>query len=398
MHHLFRAARLSRAPSLALMAVGVFWGAFAAYIPDIKARIGAADGAFGMALMMAAAGSIVSMQLAPRVLARFGRATMPAAGALAALAALSPLAAGDTPGLGAALFFMGASIAMIDITANIRLSVEEEVQGLHLMNLCHAAFSFAFALAAFAAAQARQAGWPPEAFLPLSALAILALGLCTHEGAGWRTAPPSPEGAGRSEGLLRAVLPVAIILFLAFICENATDSWSALHIERTLGAGAGFGGYGPAMLGLTMGIGRLGGQVAAQRLGEAALIFGSALVGVFGAIVTAIAWAPGIGILGVALIGVGVAVMVPSSNTILGRLVRPDQRGLALSRAWIFGFAGFFIGPSLMGQVSAAFGLRWSFGCVAVLLAAILPVVLQLRRLESRRPSAVGIQEAVRQQ
>lgn len=382
---LIEAARLSRAPSLGLMAVGVFWGAFAAYIPEIKARAAAPDAAFGLALMMAAAGSIVSMQAAPRVLARFGRATMPAAGVFAALVALAPLAVGDTVGLGVALFLMGGAIAMIDITANIRLSLEEAARGVHLMNLCHAGFSFAFAGAAFAAAEARRNGWPPEAFLPLSALVVLALGLATREGAGWRAPPAAPDGAGRADGLLRAVGPVAVLLFLAFVCENATDNWSALHIERTLGAEAGFGGYGPAMLGLTMGIGRLCGQVAAQRLGEAGLIFGSALVGTFGAIVTAIAWAPWVGVLGVAFIGLGAAVTVPSANTILGRLVRPDQRGLALSRAWIFGFAGFFVGPSLMGQVSAAFGLRWAFGAIAILMALMLPVALALGRMERRR-------------
>ncbi|MCV2869714.1 MFS transporter [Defluviimonas sp. WL0002] len=381
---LVSAARLSRASSLGLMAVGVFWGAFAAYIPDIKSRVGAPDGAFGLALMMAAAGAIVSMQAAPRVLARFGRATMPAAGVVAALFSLSPLAAGDTVGLGIALFLMGASIAMIDITSNIRLSLEEAATGLPLMNLSHAAFSLAFALAAFAAAHARQAGWPPEAFLPLSALVILALGIGTAEGASWRAAPAVPEGASPLDGIMRAVWPVAIILFLAFICENATDSWSALHIERTLGAPIGFGGYGPAMLGLTMGIGRLGGQVAAQRLGEVSLILWSAVVGAFGAILTALAWAPWVGVAGVAFLGFGSAVLVPSANTILGRLVRPDQRGLALSRAWMFGFAGFFIGPSLMGQVSDAFGLRWAFGTIALLMAAILPVTIHLARLQTR--------------
>src|SRR5690606_4085080 len=181
-------------------------------------------------------------------------------------------------------------------------------------------------IAALAAALARRAGWPPEQFLPLSAAAILILAVATWEGRGWRAAPPPPEGA-TAGGLWPAVLPVAAIMFLSFICENATDSWSALHIERTLGAAQGVGGYGPAMLGLTMGLGRLGGQVAAARLGERGLIFWSAVLGVVGALVTALAPVPWVGVLGVALLGFGVAVTVPSANTILGRLVRPDQRG-----------------------------------------------------------------------
>ncbi len=388
MENLWLAARASRSSRVGLAAVGVIWGGWAAYIPDIKAQVNAEDDIFGLALMMAAAGSMVSMQVAPRVMARAGRWTLPAAGALAAAAALTPLGAGDAFGLGAALFAMGASIAMLDICANIRLSVEEEVRDLHLMNFAHALFSFAFAATAFAAAFARQAGWPPGAFLPLTAAAILALAAATYEGKGWRAVPPPPEGASAAAPW-RAILPVAAIMFLSFICENATDSWSALHIERTLGAVAGYGAYGPAILGLTMGIGRLGGQVASARLGEAGLIAGSAVLGVVGAAVTALAPTPLIGVLGVALLGFGVAVTVPSANTILGRLVRPDQRGLAISRAWVFGFLGFFLGPTLMGQISQVFGLRWSFGAVALLMAAILPFIARVAALERGLPARV---------
>src|SRR5690606_32115338 len=195
---LSQAVRASRATSMALAVAGVLWGDSGAYISDIKAPAAAGDVAYemalvasgagsmgsmqaapamidraGMALMAAAVGSMVSMQLAPAIIARAGRAMMPVAGAIAALAALSPLAAADTAGLALALFVMGASVAMLDISANIRLSVEEAARGLPLMNLAHAAFSFAFAIAALAAALARRAGWPPEQFLPLSAAAIL---------------------------------------------------------------------------------------------------------------------------------------------------------------------------------------------------------------------------------
>jgi hypothetical protein len=49
-------------------------------------------------------------------------------------------------------------------------------------------------------------------------------------------------------------------VLVAFLVENAMEGWSALHIERTLGGGAAEGAFGPAILGLTMGIGRLSGR------------------------------------------------------------------------------------------------------------------------------------------
>ncbi len=65
---ILKAAILARAPNAGLAAVGVFWGAFAALVPDIKAEIAAPDAAFGLAMMMAALGGIAAMALAPRLI------------------------------------------------------------------------------------------------------------------------------------------------------------------------------------------------------------------------------------------------------------------------------------------------------------------------------------------
>lgn len=373
------AARLSHAPMAGLMGVGVFWGGFAAYIPEFKDRIGATDAELGLALMGSAVGGIIAMFLGPRLMAHLGRAMLPVAAAGLAVAFAYPLLAGSVPAFALALAGMGASVSMLDIGANMRISDLEERHGLHLMNLNHAMFSFAFAAAALSASLARRAGWPPEWLFPFLAAILILLILPMIERDGWHVAPPAPDGAGH-DGIWGAILPASAILFLAFVCENATDSWSALHIERTLGGPAGDGGFGPMMLGLTMGIGRLSGQFAAQKLGEAGLIFWSAAVGVLGAVAIAAAPTPLMAILGVGLMGLGVAVTVPSANSILGKLVRPDQRGYAISRAWMIGFTGFFIGPTLMGQVAEWAGLRVAFFGVAVLMAIMLPIARAIGR------------------
>lgn len=126
------------------------------------------------------------------------------------------------------------------------------------------------------------------------------------------------------------------------------------------------------MMGLAMAAGRLGGQAFAARLGEARLIVASTLVGILGALVLAFAPGRGLAVAGVALIGIGVAVVVPSANSLLGRRVRAVERPLAISRAWMFGFSGFFIGPVMMGTVAERAGLRGGFVVVAAVMALIL--------------------------
>lgn len=376
---LIHAARLTRAPMAGLTAIGVFWGAFAAYIPEFKLRAVASDAELGRALMLTALGGILAMYLGPGIGKRLGRTALPLAAMILAGAAFLPLAIGSVWTMAAAIFGMGASLSFLDINSNVRVTVLEERHGLHLMNLNHAMFSFGFAGSALIASLARQAGMLPETVFPALAVAIAALGLLMIEGRVWAPAEETPAGADH-KGLWRVIAPGAAILFAAFVSENAADSFSALHIEQTLGGRVGEGGFGPMMLGLMMGIGRLSGQVAAQKLGEAWLIFWSAVVGVVGAMVTALAPTPLVAMVGVGLLGLGVAVTVPSANSILGKLVRPDQRGRAISRAWIVGFTGFFIGPMLMGEIADWAGLRWSFAMIALFMSAILVAVRVMQR------------------
>ncbi len=74
------------------------------------------------------------------------------------------------------------------------------------------------------------------------------------------------------------------------------------------------------------------------------------------------------------------AVIVPSVNSILGKLVREEQRSHAISRAWMAGMLGFFLGPAMMGGLAELFGLRVSFAAVALVVAAIIPAVRVLAR------------------
>ncbi|MDH5454083.1 MAG: MFS transporter, partial [Paracoccaceae bacterium] len=73
-------------------------------------------------------------------------------------------------------------------------------------------------------------------------------------------------------------------------------------------------------------------------------------------------------------------VTVPSANSILGGLVRPDQRAHAISRAWMIGFTGFFIGPTAVGIIAEMAGLRIAFAVIAIVMAMIIPLALTLKR------------------
>lgn len=379
-----RGLALSRAPGLGLAAVGVFWGVFAALVPDLKAGVNASDAQFGVALLCASIGGILSMWAAPRVNDWLGKPVLSLVGVTLAAASFYPLWAASIWGMYLALFGMGMSVALLDISANLRISVLEARAGKHLMNMNHALFSLGFGAAALVTGLARTMGARPGDILPVSALVLAALAALMWQGRGAQELGGEDEPTSDARMPWTVILLTAVILFSSFVGENAAEAWSALHIERTLGGLPGEGGYGPATLGFTMAFVRFGAHIATARLGEERVVLYSAVLGVIGSLAIAAALSPRMVVAGVAIVGVGMAVIVPSANSILGKRVRHDQRSFALSRAWMIGFVGYFAGPSLLGFVAELTSLRGSFAVAAGLIALIIPAVLRIGREKTR--------------
>ena len=365
---------ISRGPAAAFVAVGLYWGAFAALVPDLKPQVGLSDGGFGLAMLVSATGAVMAMWLAPWVQRRLGAVDLPALGVVMAAAFLLPGLSGTGAGFALAMMAGAMASGTLDVSMNARLSLLEGQSRRPLMNLNHGLFSLSYAVAALSTGLAREAGWSPLAVF--SALALPVLALCVQMARAPVRETPRAEDAPESAPLSWALLgPLGLIVLLAFMAEQGTEGWSALHLERGLGAGAAMGALGPAILGLTMAVGRFGGQVVAQRVSEAAVIRLAAVLTAVGAVCAA--WAPVLSVayLGFAILGFGVSVVAPMAFSWCGRLVAPEYKALAISRVAVLGYAGFFIGPPLMGGLSEAFGLAASFSMVGGLML-VIPLVL----------------------
>jgi len=180
-------------------------------------------------------------------------------------------------------------------------------------------------------------------------------------------------------------LPIAVywaggIILIAFMSENAVEGWSALHVERTLGGGAAEGASGPAVLGLTMFVGRLSGQFVVAHLRPGGVLVVAALVSALGALIAAAAVAPWMAYLGFGVLGLGVSVIAPMAFALIGPVLGDKDRAQGISRAAVIGYFGFFIGPPVMGVVAEATTLRLSFVVMAAALALVPLLEWVLRR------------------
>ena len=184
------------------------------------------------------------------------------------------------------------------------------------------------------------------------------------------------------------VILVGLVVLTAFLAEAASEGWSALHLERTLGGTPGEGALGPAMLGLTMGIGRLFGHGLSLIIRDTQLMLLATLFSAAGIAIAGLAPSVPLALLGFALGGLGISVVAPLALGLLGRAVPASVRLAAISRASVMGYGAFFLGPPLMGLVAEGFGLRAAFVLVAVILGLTSVVVMPALARRSASPAA----------
>ena len=369
----------SRPAIAAFGAMGLLWGSFAADLPDLKVMLGVDEAGLGLLLFFTPLAAISAMLLAPAFGAALGRAALPLATALMALGFVLPGQVEAVWLFPLAMACVGAGTGLTDVLMNARVAAMETARGMHLMNLAHAAYSFGYAAGAILTGMMRGAGWAPAWVLGLMGLLGLLCALLTL------------ERDGRIEGLQRPkdgkALPLGLvpvigggIVLIAFMTENAAENWSALHIEKTLGGSPEQGAFGPAMLALTMGFARLGGQWLAGRVNPFRLLKGGAVIAALGAAIAALAGGPFGAYLGFFIMGIGASVLAPTAFSLVGQYSAGPSRARAVARATLLGYLGYFVGPPLLGVIAGTFGLRMAFLWAAVLVGAVFLLAPLLAR------------------
>jgi len=269
-----------------------------------------------------------------------------------------------------AMVAAGYPSGMLDVVMNARVSELESRHNRSLMNANHGMFSVAYAISALATGVAREAGWTPVEVYSVIAVVIVLMAIP------WRmeVEPIDDEARRTNRFPCRPVLLCGAIVLIAFFVEATVEAWSALHIERTLGGRAAEGAMGPAVLGLTMAVGRFSGQALTDRFSDNAIIIIGTGLASFGALIAAAAPTPALAYVGFGAMGLGIAAVGPVGLAMVGRMVRPEHRTAAVARAAVIGFMGFVLAPSLMGFMSGAFGLPTAFvmvGGIALIAPAL---------------------------
>lgn len=374
----------ARGPLIGFAAIGTTWGSFAASVPDLKRTLDLSEGDLGLALLFTSVGALLAMALAPRILGALdGRLhSLLAACTLAGVAYLGVSFATSWLSLGLAMFVLGTASGLLDVDVNARISTIEARHDTHLMSLAHGTFSLAYAIAAFTTGLAREAGAVPSQIYWVAGFVLIGMAMLS-----WDTQPHAvtadPDSPPEDSALPSGLTLIGLLILIAFFAENATEVWSALHIEQTLGGRAAEGALGPTMLGLTMALGRFSGNALANRFGTRLLMRVASICAVFGGLLATLAPTPMLAYVGFGALGLGISALAPLSFALAGRRLSNANRSRGIARISLIGYLGFFVGPPVLGLVAEGFGLRIAFGVVTAGLV-LFPILLQALPTQDR--------------
>lgn len=348
---------------------GLFWGCWAAALPAIRSQAHVSDGQLGLALGAIALAAVPVMPVAGRLVDRFGaRRALP--GSLLAFAIVVPLPA-LAHSLGAligCLVLLGLATGALDVVVNTATAGWERVEADRLMSVGHGAFSVGVLVGSASAGVAREAGSAPLPILLVVAVVVLAAGLLQPA---YRPAEGLPEEHVRGPRLPWVLVGIGALTAGAFLCEDAIQSWSALHLERGLDASPAVSGLGPALFAGAMAAGRLAGTTISRRFADAPVVGVAAGLLTVGVLVVATAPTAGVALGGLLVAGAGTSVLAPVLYSAVGARAAPGRQGADLSAVSVLGYAGFVAGPPLVGVVSAASSLPVALGGLSVIGLAL---------------------------
>jgi fucose permease len=316
-------------------------------------------------------GVIVALPVMGQAIVRLGSAqAIRITGVVCCLFVPLPLLAPEPWLLPLGLLAFGAGGAALDVSMNAHGSALEGRLGRPIMSSLHAGWSFGgFAGAGFVALLTA-AGVDPRLQNAVAAALLLGIMVACMRAVG----PGSATAAGERFRLpSRAVVLMAVLCFLVMVTEGVMADWSGVYLRTELGAAAGLAAAAFAALAAGMTLGRITGDWLNQRLGATNLLRGGSALAAIALGTFLIAGDPIVTLLGLVLVGVGVANGVPLLFSAAGA-GGVETSGPSIAAVSSMGSIGFLVGPPFIGFLSDATSLPLALAtiCVATGVVALL--------------------------
>lgn len=261
-------------------AFGAFWGAWGASLPRVQSNAGVSDAELGIALLWVGVGALGSIRWAGGLSDRFDRRMVAGSIAALALAGLLPAFAHGVLALSGSLLMLGTCSGAADAAINAA-AIRSEAGGSAVVSLAHGVFSAAVVVSSVGVAvTSRGDDGPPWPLVGVAVVLLAAALLSTRLGS---ASPPAqtPRAARRRRRSWPLVI-IGALAALAYLVENAWQSWGAIHLHTTIGASLAVSALAPAVFAAAAAAGRFAGHALSAALATSVLFAAGAVIAAAG--------------------------------------------------------------------------------------------------------------------
>lgn len=375
--------RTRLAVALVYFGMGLCFSSWASRIPDIKTALGLNDALFGSILFSIPVGQLLMMPISGRLVTRFGSRKI----ILLAIPLYSLILCGIgvvTAGwqLAVVLFLFGLTGNLCNISINTQAVTVERWYGRQIMASFHGSWSLAgFAGALTGLLMMNFKVSPLYHFITIVGLVWINLALNRHfllEGK-----PDPSSGTSRRKFFSKPdtiLFQLGVIAFFSMASEGCMFDWSGIYFQDVVNAPASLVVLGYTSFMVMMATGRFVADTIITELGRGKWLRISGILissGLFTAVLFPRLVPATIAFM---VVGVGVSSIIPTIYSAAGRhpTIPP---GIALATVASVGFLGFLMGPPLIGYISEAFSLRYSFAAIGLFGLGIAFLVSRVRAL-----------------
>lgn len=378
--------RRARGATAVVFAVhGCVFGSFAARVPWLAAHVGANVGGLGVALLMPGIGALLAMPFSGRLAHHYAFRPLVTATIAAFCASLVVLAFPTSLALlSLALVVFGATAGLADMAMNAEGVIVEKAYGRSIMSSFHGFWSLGILIGSALSALVSHAGTDARLQFAVEALVLATAGAIAAryvvEDAASRPATPPPMFALPT----RPVLLIGLVGLCCVFAELAGTDWSALYLQRELGGSASTAALAVSAYAATMAAARLVGDSVIRKLGPVLTVRLSGACAATGAVLVVVAPDLPVGLAGFALLGIGVALVIPLVFAAAGRIGSHPARSIAGVAGIAYG--GGLVAPGVIGGVASVTSLTVSFGLIACLMVVMALAAGVLRFADPRGP------------
>lgn len=359
------------ATRIAFWVAGFGVSAWAPLVPYAKQRLDVDDQTLGLLLLCLGIGSVAAMIRTGPLCSRYGSKPVITIGGLLMALLLPVLATADSTWLMAStLLIFGGALGSLDVAMNVHAVEVERIASRPLMSGFHAFFSVGgFSGAALVTTMLSNSVRPATVTFICAILMAVALILTIPRLLDTAHAQDGPSGALMS--LPRGpVVILSVLAAITFLVEGALLDWSALLLTDIGLSAPERAGIGYALFSVAMTAGRFSGDAITTRFGDKAVVFWGGMAVLCGFICLLAFKRYELAMSGFVLIGLGASNMVP----VLFRQAGAQNAmptAMAVSAVTTIGYAGYLMGPAVMGLVAKLAGLQAAFWMLAALMCLV---------------------------